>query len=342
MIKNISRFLISLTLILWLSGITLWSALAIVFGDSHNSPTQIAIASLVVLSGLITISTQIISTAWRRRLFWIHHIIFLITVIWWLNIQPSNERHWQTDVNKLAHASINGDLITVHNIRNFSYQSEFDYQPNYYDKTFDLNKLEAVDLIATYWMGPAIAHIFVSFDFGNDNHLTISIEARKEDNEGYSTIKGFFRQYELVYIVADERDVIGLRTHYRQAPPEDIYVYRTHAPKENVKRLFLEYINNINALNENPSFYNTLLSNCTTVIWLHSKVNPNHLPFSWKILLSGYLPEYIHESGGFDQNLSFSELKKQAYINPLVNGQAISTDFSKAIRPLHPQTKKRK
>ena len=334
MTNKISRFLISLTLILWLSGITLWSVLAIVFGDSHSSPIQIAIASSVALSGLIAIATQTISTNWRRRLFWIHHIIFLIVVIWWFNIQPSNDRNWQTDLNKLAYARVNGDLVTVHNIRNFSYQSEFDYQPDYYDKTFDLNKLEGVDLIATYWMGPAIAHMFVSFDFGNNNYLTISIEARKEDDEGYSTIKGFFRQYELVYIVADERDVIGLRTHYRHNPPEDVYVYRSHAPKENVKRLFLEYVANINALYEKPSFYNTLLSNCTTVIWLHSKVNPNHLPFSWKILLSGYLPEYIHESGGFDQNLTFTDLKKQAYINPLVDERDISTDFSRAIRPL--------
>ncbi len=339
MLKNIKHFLISLTLILWLSGITLWSVPAIVFGDSHSSPIQIAIAGLVALSGLIAIATQIISTSWRRRLFWVHHIVFFIVVSWWFTIQPSNTRNWQTDLSKLAYASVNRDLVTVHNIRNFSYRSEFDYQPDYYDKTFDLNTLEGVDLIATYWMGPAIAHIFVSFDFGNNDYLTISIEARKENNEGYSTIKGFFRQYELVYIVADERDVIGLRTHYRQDPPEDVYVYRSHAPKESVKRLFLEYIANINALYDKPSFYNTLVSNCTTVIWLHSKVNPNHLPFSWKILLSGYLPEYIHESGGFDQSLSFAELKKQAYINPLVNGRDISTDFSSAIRPLHTQTK---
>ena len=339
MLKNIKHFLISLTLILWLSGITLWSVLAIVFGDSHSSPIQIAIASLVALSGLIAIATQIISTSWRRRQFWIHHIVFLIVVTWWFTIQPSNTRNWQTDLNKLAYASVNGDLVTVHNIRNFSYRSEFEYQPDYYDKTFDLNTLEGVDLIATYWMGPAIAHMFVSFDFGNNDYLTISIEARKENNEGYSTIKGFFRQYELVYIVADERDVIGLRTHYRHDPPEDVYVYRSHAPKESVKRLFLEYVANINALYNKPSFYNTLLSNCTTVIWLHSKVNPNHLPFSWKILLSGYLPEYIHESGGFDQSLSFSELKKQAYINPLVNGRDISTDYSTAIRSSHAQTK---
>jgi hypothetical protein len=166
MANKIGRFLISLIVILWLSGITLWSVLAIVFGDSHSSPIQIAIASSVALSGLIAIATQIISTNWRRRLFWIHHIIFLIVVIWWFNIQPSNDRNWQTDLNKLAYARVNGDLVTVHNIRNFSYQSEFDYQPDYYDKTFDLNKLEGVDLIATYWMGPAIAHMFVSFDFG--------------------------------------------------------------------------------------------------------------------------------------------------------------------------------
>jgi hypothetical protein len=182
-------------------------------------------------------------------------------------------------------------------------------------------------------MGPAIAHIILSFDFGENNHLAVSIEARKETGEGYSTIKGFFRQYELIYIVADERDVIGLRTHYRKDPPEQVYRYRLKAPKENARRLFLEYIDNINTLYKEPAFYNTILANCTSVIWLHTRVNPDHLPFSWKILLSGYVPEYLYESGRLDQSFSFIDIKKQAHINPLVDGQEISELFTKKIRP---------
>jgi len=318
--KKIRWFVTVFFIFMWLIGSTAWATLAIYYGDSNSSTVQLIVAGLVAFIGVVTMIIFLFVASWRKYLLSFHSFIFLVILLWWFNIQPSNTREWQGDVNKLAYAEVNGDLVTVHNIRNFSYQSEFDYTPAYYKKTYDLKNLEGLDLFAVYWMGPAIAHIIMSFDFG-DQHLAISIEARKEKGEGFSTIKGFFRQYELIYIVADERDLIGLRTHYRNNPPEQVYRYRLKAnnvKKQGIKRLFMEYINNINALHKTPTFYNTLLTNCTSVIWLNSRVNPGHLPFSWKILMSGYVPEYLYESGRLDQALSFSELKDQAYINPLV------------------------
>lgn len=332
MMKKIGRFFKLLLLVLCLTGTAAWAALAVNFGDSSSGTVQLALSITVALIGLIAVIALLFAPSWRNRPLSIHGVVFLAVLLWWFNIQPSNDRDWQTDVSKLTHASIAGDLVTVHNIRNFSYRNEFDYYPGYYDKTFDLNKLEGLDLFAVYWMGPAIAHIIMSFDFGEHNHLAVSIEARKEEGEGYSTIKGFFRQFEMIYIVADERDVIGLRTNYRQDPPEQVYRYRINAPKENIKQLFLEYIEKINALYEKPAFYNTLLANCTSLIWLHSRVNPGHLPFSWKILLSGHVPEYLYESGRLDQQLSFAELRDRAYVNPLIKEREISSLFSSIIR----------
>jgi len=181
-------------------------------------------------------------------------------------------------------------------------------------------------------MGPAIAHIFVSFAFAGGDHLAISIETRKEKGERYSTLKGFFRQYELYYVVADERDVIRLRTNYRNDPPEDVYVYRLQGPLENVRRVFLQYMNKINDLQIHPEFYNTLTTNCTTGIWLHTLVNPEHLPFSWKILASGYVPEYAYEAGRLDKGLPFSELKRRAHVNVRAKAANGATDFSHLIR----------
>jgi hypothetical protein len=181
-------------------------------------------------------------------------------------------------------------------------------------------------------MGPAIAHTIMSFNFGDKDHLAVSIEARKELNEGYSTIKGFFRQYELIYIVADERDVIRLRTNYRKDPIENVFLYPLHPPKENMRRLFMKYIGQINELHENPAFYNTLLDNCTTAIWFNTRVNPGHLPFSWKILLSGYVPEYLYESGGVDARIPFEQVQQQAHINSLAQAADQSPDFSQRIR----------
>jgi len=328
MLKFIKISLLVLTLI----GATAWAVLAVYFGDSHSSIVQTCVAAGFGLFGLITM-VSLGFARWRKRLLVAYSMLFAAILGWWLfAINPSNERQWQPDLAKLPYSTIDGDTVRVHNIRNFNYHSEFDFSPAYYSKTYDLNKLEGFDLFAVYWMGPAIAHTILSFNFGNKDYLAVSIEARKELNEGYSTIKGFFRQYELTYIVADERDVIRLRTNYRKDPPEEVYLYRLKPPKGNARRLFLEYLRKINELHEKPAFYNTLLDNCTTAIWLNTRINPRHLPFSWKILLSGYLPEYIYESNGMTTRLPFEELQQQAHINPVAQAADQSPDFSQRIR----------
>jgi hypothetical protein len=325
--KFIKSSLMALTLIV----ITGWGVFAVYFGDSHNGIVQTCVAVIFGLFGLVTL-VSLGYPRWRKRLLPGYSVLFAVVLTWWFFISPSNERQWQPDAAKLAYAIFEGDTVTVHNIRNFDYRSEFDYQPAYYTKTYDLNKLEGVDLIAVYWMGPAIAHTIISFDFGGNDHLAVSIEARKELGEGYSTIKGFFKQYELIYIVADERDVIRLRTNYRNDPPEEVYLYRLQGPQQNGRRLFLEYLKKINELNDKPEFYNTLLDNCTTAIWLNTRINPEHLPFSWKILLSGYVPEYLYESRRLDSRIPFPELQKQAHINSRAQDADQSADFSTRIR----------
>lgn len=257
---------------------------------------------------------------------------FSIIVCWFLLIPASNDRDWLPDMAKLSWAEIDGDQITVHNIRNFDYRSETDYTPAYYDKRFDLRQLEAVDVVAVYWMGPAIAHVFLSFGFAGGDHLAVSIEARKEKGEGYSTLKGFFRQYELYYVVADERDVIRLRTNYRKDPPEEVYIFRAQGPVENGRRLFMAYINKINSLKDRPEFYNTLTTNCTTNIWLSTRVNADHPAFSWKILLSGYVPEYLYEKGRLDNTVPFAELQRRGHVNARAQAADAATDFSRRIR----------
>ena len=265
-------------------------------------------------------------------------VAFLALVVWWQTIEPSNDRDWRAEEAVLPYATIAGDRVTVHNIRDFDYRSETDFRPAYLDRTFELRRLEAVDLIAAYWMGPAIAHIYLSFVFANQPPLAISIEARKERGEGYSSIAGLFKQYELFYVVADERDVTRVRTNYRKNPPEDVYLYRLRGKPENHRRIFLAYLRKINALRDQPEFYNTLTTNCTTVIWQHSLVNPDHLPFSWKILASGYVPEYLYEQGAFGvfgalgASLEFGALQRASQVNAAAKAADAAPDFSRRIR----------
>jgi hypothetical protein len=198
-----------------------------------------------------------------------------------------------------------------------------------------------VDLFAVYWMGPAIAHVFLSFGFTDGSHVAVSIEARKERGEGYSSVKGFFRQYELYYAVGDERDLVRLRTNYRRDPPEQVYLYRLQGSVSSRQRLFLEYLYRINALQQHAEWYNSLTTNCTNTIWLHSRVNPGHLRYSWKILLSGYVPELLYEHGKLDSSVPFEVLRERAHINALAQAADQAADFSERTRersiPQEPQ-----
>lgn len=313
-----------------------WGALAL----NYSWPLAgVVSTSLAAAFAMVTLSTLICLGVrrWRWHSLGLYVLLFAVLVISWRAIKPSNERDWQTDVAVLPHATVEGDIVTVHNIRNFEYRSETDYTPAYYDKRFDLKQLEGVDLVAVYWMGPDIAHVFLSFAFAGDQHLAISIETRKEKGEDYSTIKGFFRQYELYYVVADERDVIGLRTNHRHNPPEDVYVYRMKGEIENGRRLFLEYIAKVNALKEKPDFYNTLTTNCTTNIWFNAGVNAERVPFSWKILASGHVPELLYEHGRIQTDgLPFAEVQQRAHVNARAQAADQAADFSRRIRELNP------
>jgi hypothetical protein len=319
-------------LALLVAAIGVWGALLLEYAGPRSDLLRTALVIGFALA-VVTTLTALFVRRWRRPAIAAYVILCGGLAVLWSSLEPTNDRNWQTDLAVLAHATINGDKVTVFNIRNFDYRSETDYTPAYYDKTFDLRKLRSLDIVTSYWTGPAIAHVFVSFGFAEEDYLAISIEVRKPKGEGYSTLKGFFRQYEIVYIVADERDLIRLRTNYRRDPPEDVYVYRISGSIEAGRRLFLEYMRRINALQTQPEFYNTLTTNCTTSIWTNSHVNPGRVPLSWKILASGYVPEYLYEQGRLQvTGLSFPELQERAHVNARAQAADKAADFSRRIR----------
>jgi Domain of unknown function (DUF4105) len=307
-----------------------WGALVLFYLAPGPAWVRRALTSSFVALGLAALGALAVRRArWPAALGFAG--AFALVLVVWGSARPSNDRNWQPEVAVLPYATIDGDRVTVHNIRNFDYRTETDFTPAYYDRTFDLRRLDRVDLVAVYWMGPAIAHLFLSFGFG-DEHLAISIEARKARTKPYATLPGFFRQYELVYVVADERDVIRVRTNYRKSPPEEVYLFRAVGPIENGRRIFLDYMRDINELREHPRFYNTLTTNCTTMILARAAVNPGHIPYSWKVLFSGYAPEYVYEQGRLDRSLPFEELRRRAHINAAAQAADQAPDFSRRIR----------
>lgn len=325
------RFSTLLCLAVLLLGSAAWGVAALWYFDHAGFALRATLASAFALASLLCLAGLFLSR-WRWRALTAYAVLFAIVLWRWQAIEPSNDRDWQPDSVRLAYATMDGERITLHNIRNFEYRTEADFTPAYYDKTFDLRSLDSVDVVTSYWMGPAIAHVFLTFGFGGNDHVAISIEARKERGEGYSSVRGFFRQYELQYIVADERDVIRVRTNYRQDPPEDVYLYRLRGTPEAARRVFLDYIAQINRLKEQAEFYNTLTTNCTSNIWLHSRVNPEYLPYSWKLLVSGHVPELLYEHGKLDTSLPFAELQRRSLINPRALAAGDAEDFSRRIR----------
>jgi hypothetical protein len=317
-------------LIVWvvLLAAAAWGSAALWFDGPASRPLAGLLAGAYALATLVLL----VGVRPMRRAYASALVLFALLLGWWSSIAPSNDRDWQPEVARLAYAEIDGDRVTVRNIRNFDYRSETDFTPAYYDKTFDVSKLKSVDLVAVYWMGPAIAHTIMSFGFEGGDHIAFSIETRKEKGEAYSTVKGFFKQYELYYVVADERDVIRVRSNYRKDPPEDVYIYRVHGPIENGRRLFLEYMHRINSLRDKPEFYNTLTDNCTTGIWMNTRVNPGHPTLSWKVLASGYVPQYLHEAGRLAPGTSFAELQRLAHVNARAQAADQAADFSRRIR----------
>ena len=330
MIQRISVWVGLVLVALVLALATGWGALAVFYLAPGSEALRTVLAWGYAALGLAA-TAGVMVRGTRRRAAFSFAGLFAVALLIFASERPSNDRDWQTEVAVLPYATFDGDLVTVHDIRNFGYRSETDFTPAYYDKTFDLRKLDRLDLISVYWMGPAIAHMMLSFGFGDD-HLAISIEVRKDKSEQYSSLAGFFRQYELVYIVADERDVIRLRTNYRKDPPEDVYVYRATGDVENARRIFLDYMREINELRERPKWYNTFTTNCSTTILAHARVNPGHVPMSWKVLLSGYAAEYLYEMGRLDQSLPFEELQRRSHVNPAAQAADTAPDFSQRIR----------
>jgi hypothetical protein len=324
-----------LLLALVMLGMGGWGALALHYWDRANPTLRkvLVVAWILACIGLIAF---FLLTRWRWRSFAIFMGLFAALLIAWRAIEPSNERSWEPENAVLAYADIEGDRITLHNIRNFDYRTETDFTPGYYDRTFDLNQLASVDMFTVYWMGPSIAHVFVSFGFTDGAHVSFSIETRREKGQSYSSTAGFFRQFTLYYAVGDERDIVRVRTNYRKDPPERVYLYRLRGSEAAARKLFLGYLEHINELKEHAKWYNTITSNCTTSIWVMTRLNPGHVPFSWKILLSGYLPEYLYEQGRLDTTVPFAELQRRAYINPRAQAADEAADFSQRIRAGEP------
>jgi len=312
---------------LLIAGCTIWGALALRF-QAPGAPAL----KLLFLALWAAVGVACAVALWMRRIRLAllgFALAFGGLILWWHGLAPSNDRPWADDVAQITSGTVEGNRVTMHNVRNFVWRSDTDYTPRWETRTYDLERLKSVDMILSYWGSPAIAHLMVSFGFDGGDYLDYSVEIRRERHESFSEIGGFFKEFELSIIAADERDIVQVRTNVRD---ERDYLYHIRLPALEMRSLFLTYIDVANRLVRHPRFYNTVTANCTTLVYHMLKRIVGHLPVDYRVLFSGYLPEYVYSIGGLDNRYPLEELRSLGYISERAKQANGSADFSAAIR----------
>ena len=307
--------------------LTVWSAAALYFDSPF--PALRAPAAIVYL--VVVLAALAFFRRSRLGLV-VAYAGFALVVMWWFTLKPAQYRNWQPSDAETASAEINGEHITIHNVRYCSYVTTHDYTCQWETRSFDLANLSGVDLFITWWGPTLIAHPIVSFDFGDQGHVPFSIETRNEVGQSYSAVRGFFRQYALIYIVSDERDVVRLRTNFRK--DEEVYIFRTTVKPQFAREIFLSYLRRVNELHNTPEWYNAITNNCTTNIDVSAAhASGRHAVWDWRILLNGKMDELLYERGRLvTDGLPLPELKAQAHINDAARAADDRPDWSKLIR----------
>jgi hypothetical protein len=310
-------YLVGLLVLLWAVG---------ALGYDLPAPALVrSIAALALLLGFVAL------WCFGKRRGRIAALAVVVGVAaWWFSLRPSNDRPWLPDVTQTGWSETRGDEVTLHNVRNCDYRTETDYTPHWETRTVHLSQITGIDLAINYWGSPAMAHPIASFQFADAPPVCFSIETRKEVGESYSAIGGIYRQYELIYIVADERDVIRVRTNYRHG--EDIYLYRLNITPEKARERFLDYLTALNELRDHPRWYNAVTTNCTTSIRTQHAA-AGRQPWDWRILVNGYADEMMFERGELrTAGLAFPELKASSLIDQAAKAANDAPDFSARIR----------
>ncbi len=289
------------------------------------------VLALLVWTGLAVIALRSSLAPCRR---WRGLLPFGATLalllVWWSGIEPRQDRDWADDVARPLQARLEGERLVIDNVRNFHWRSRDDYDIAWEHREYDLGQVVSADMLLSYWTLPAIAHTLVSFGFEDGRHLVFSLEIRKERDESFSALGGFFRKFEAVLVASDERDIVHVRSNVRE---EDVYLYRLHGlSRAELRELLRSYVAQGDALRARPAFYNTLTSNCTTVVFdLVRGIAPG-LPLDWRLLASGYLAGYAYDIGGLQPGYDLQTLRERGRITARARASGNNDDFSRVIR----------
>ncbi len=301
-----------------------WATLALYWSNLPGAWLRLALAIGFLAFGIYAL--------WLKRTLRTYLAfagLFLVVVTLYRSIQPSFDRPWQTEVAILPEASRDGDRVLLKNFRNFDYRSTTDFTPHYESREVLLSHLTSLDFYISYWVPGPIAHTFVTFNFDNAPPVCISIEARRKIGQGFDPLSSLFKQFGLIYVVGDERDIVRVRTNFRH---EDVFLYHIETSPENARKLFLVYLDRINEIASRPEFYHLLSNSCTINIVRYARSTGKLQQFDTRFLFNGYSDRGLYRAGLLNPKLSFAELRRRAFINNLAQAAGDAPDFSNRIR----------
>jgi hypothetical protein len=301
-----------------------WASLAIYYSNLPWAGIRLGLAGAFAAFAIwaLWLSRQ-------RRMSVAFIALFLGVVVWWSSISPSHHRPWRPEVAVMPRAMIDGDRVRLTGVRNFDYRTRNDFTVRYEEREVQLSHLAALDFYVSYFSEGPVAHTFLSFIFDNAPPLSISIETRPEVGEGFAPVASLFKQFELIYVVGDERDLVGVRTNHRR---EAVYLYRLNSSADDARRLLLVYLTRINELADRPEFYHLLTNSCTINIVRYANAAGRTGRFDVRHLLNGLIDSYLYHSGRVDTTLPFDELRQRSLINEAAQAADGETDFSQRIR----------
>ncbi|MBB4117592.1 hypothetical protein FHT80_006981 [Rhizobium sp. BK226] len=322
-----ARAIVIAVLVLLVAFASAWSSLALWY---RLPLPDVGRQASAILFGLFGASVVVALFGRRRfRAVLAFAAAFVLVLVWWSTIEPPANGAWAPDVARQVTGEFDGDMLTLTNVRDFEWRSTTDFTERWTTRSYVLNKLKSVDMFMSYWSGPAIAHVIMSFGFDDGRYLAWSIEVRRISGGSFSPLADLFKNSPLVILAADERDVIGLRSNFRG---EDVQIYRLKASPAAARLLLREYVSDANALAVKPAFYNSLTTNCTTTIIKMMRVAGDAVPMDWRLVVNGYLPEYAYDRGALDTSVPLLQLRSAAHIAAKAHNDGLSPMFSQAIR----------
>jgi hypothetical protein len=312
---------------LMVAALTAWCSLALWYRLPLPEAGRAIAAGVFLIFGLLTVAA--LASRLRLKAILSFAVVFALMLFWWTSIRPEANAAWAPDVARQVTGIIAGNSLTLTDVREFEWRSNSDFTERWTTRNFDVSKVKTVDLFMSYWAGPKIAHVIFSFGFEGGEHLAWSIEVRHKASGGFSPLADLFKNDPLVIVAADERDVVGVRSNVRG---EDVQIYRLRASPEQARKLLLEYVAEANALAQAPQFYNSITTNCTTTVAKLMRVAGDKVPFDWRLIVNGYLPDYAYDREAIDTSMPLARLREIAKIDERARADGLSPDFSEAIR----------